>query len=87
MTGKERILLAFQHKEGDRIPIYEQAISSDVASEVMGREVFAQGTSLHYEDAKAWINGKVKERIWTSDLLGKCELRYFMQRHKSRCHK
>ena len=25
-------MLAFQHKEGDRVPIYEQAIASDVAS-------------------------------------------------------
>ncbi len=69
MTGKERILLAFQHKEGDRVPIYEQAIASDVASEIMGRKVYAQGTSLHYEDAKAWMNGReayreFEEKVW-----------------------
>ncbi|MEA3477983.1 MAG: uroporphyrinogen decarboxylase family protein [Bacteroidota bacterium] len=61
--------MAFQHKEGDRVPVYEQAITSDVVSEIMGRQVYAQGTSLHYEEAKAWMNGKdahkeFEEKVW-----------------------
>ena len=55
MSGKERMLSAFQHKEADKIPVYEQAFASDVASEILGRGVYAGGTSLHYEEAKAWI--------------------------------
>ena len=58
MTGKQRIISAFQHKEADRVPIYEQAFASDVASEILGRKVLTGGTSLHYEEAKAWMNGQ-----------------------------
>ena len=69
MKGKERILLAFQHKEADRVPIYEQAFASDVASKILGREVYTGGTSLHYEEAKAWMMGdkahkEFEEKIW-----------------------
>ena len=69
MTGKERITLAFQHKEGDRVPIYEQAFASDVASEILGRKVFTGSTSLHYEEAKAWMHGEgvhneFEKKVW-----------------------
>ena len=68
-TGKERVLLAFQHKEGDRVPIYEQSIASDVASKILGKEVYTGGTSLHYEEAKAWMSGEeahkeFEEKLW-----------------------
>ncbi len=69
MTGKERIILAFQHREGDRVPIYEQAFVSDVASKILGRKVYTGGTSLHYEEAKAWMKGEeahkeFEEKLW-----------------------
>ena len=59
MTGKERVISAFQHKEGDRVPIYLGGtyIASDVASEIFGRKVYTGSTSLHYEEAKDWIKG------------------------------
>ena len=58
MIGKERILSAFQHRERDRVPIYEQAFASDVASKILGRKVYTGGTSLHYEETKAWMKGE-----------------------------
>lgn len=69
MTGKERILSAFQHKEGDKVPIYEQAFASDVASKILGRKVYSGGTSLHYEETKSWMKGKqahkeFEEKLW-----------------------
>jgi len=69
MTGKERILCAFQHKEGDRVPIYEQAFASSVASEILGQKVFTGSTSLFYEESKAWLRGEevhkeFEEKMW-----------------------
>lgn len=69
ISGKERVLSAFQHREGDRVPIYEQAFASDVASEILGRKVYTGSTSLFYEEAKAWMQGEdahkeFEEHIW-----------------------
>jgi len=38
MTSKERVRLAFQHKEADKIPISEMHIMSQVTSKILGRE-------------------------------------------------
>jgi len=69
MTGKERVLNALEHKEGDRVPIHKHAMASSVASEILGREVFIGSTSLFYEEAKAWLNGEkahkeFEEKVW-----------------------
>ncbi len=58
MTHKERIRAAFEHREGDRVPIFEQSVASDVASEILGREAFTGTTYLHYQEAVAWMRGK-----------------------------
>ena len=69
MTGKKKIISAFQHKEGDRVPIYEQAFASDVASEILGRKVYTGSTSLHYEETTAWMQGEeahkeFEQKLW-----------------------
>lgn len=38
MTSKERVRLAFQHKEADKVPISEMHIVSYVSGEILGRE-------------------------------------------------
>ncbi|OGS21747.1 MAG: hypothetical protein A3J83_02220 [Elusimicrobia bacterium RIFOXYA2_FULL_40_6] len=58
MNAKERFLKAFKHEKPDRIPVFEQAFYSDVASKILNREVFTGGTSLHYEETKAWMKGE-----------------------------
>ncbi len=40
MDGKTRIKLAFAHQEPDRVPLFEGAFSSRLASEILGREVY-----------------------------------------------
>jgi hypothetical protein len=40
MDGKSRIRAAFAHQEPDRVPLYEGAFSSRLASEILGREVY-----------------------------------------------
>jgi hypothetical protein len=39
-SGKDRMRLALAHCEGDRVPLYEGAFSSKLASEILGRTVF-----------------------------------------------
>jgi len=58
MSGKERIRAAFEHREADRVPIFEQGVASDVASEILGREAFTGATYLHYQEALAWMQGE-----------------------------
>ncbi len=46
MTSKQRVKLAFEHKEPDRVPVSELYINSPVASKVLGRTAFT-GWSGH----------------------------------------
>jgi uroporphyrinogen decarboxylase len=57
MNSKERIAAAFAHREGDRVPIFEQSVASDTASEILGREAFTGTTYMHYQEAAAWMQG------------------------------
>lgn len=40
MNGKTRVRMALAHQEADRVPIYEGAFSSRLASQILGREVY-----------------------------------------------
>ncbi|OGO09997.1 MAG: hypothetical protein A2Y93_15780 [Chloroflexi bacterium RBG_13_68_17] len=40
LSGKERVRLALGHREADRVPLYEGAFSSMLASRILGRTVF-----------------------------------------------
>jgi hypothetical protein len=40
MNSKERVKLAFSHKEADRVPVGELYINSPVASEILGRTAY-----------------------------------------------
>jgi uroporphyrinogen-III decarboxylase len=51
MNGKERVKLALAHKEADRVPLFEAAFSSKLASQILGREVYLPsngGTSFRH---------------------------------------
>jgi hypothetical protein len=39
MNGKERIRRAFAHQEPDRVPLFEMAFASGLASQILGRQV------------------------------------------------
>lgn len=43
MTGKERVINAFLHKESDYVPVGDQLIVSKVASEILGRYAYTGG--------------------------------------------
>ena len=57
MNAIERVRAAFDHREPDRVPIVEQAISSDVASRILGRQAYTGSTSLWRDEAEAWLRG------------------------------
>ncbi len=40
MTSKERVNMAFDHKEADRVPVSELYINSPVASQILGRTAY-----------------------------------------------
>jgi hypothetical protein len=51
MDSKTRVQTAFAHREPDRVPLYEGAFSSRLASQILGREVFVPsdgGTSFRH---------------------------------------
>lgn len=58
MNSRDRIQAAFEHREGDRVPLFEQSVASDVASEILGYEAFTGTTYLHYQEAAAWMQGE-----------------------------
>jgi len=58
MTGKQRIYAAFEHREADVVPRFEQSVSSDVASVLLGREAFTGTVYLHYQETLAWLDGE-----------------------------
>lgn len=57
MRSKDRIFNAFAFQKNDRIPCYEQQISNQVASDILGRKALTGGAELYHE-------------IWTSALDG-----------------
>ena len=55
MTGKERVMAAFEGRECDRVPIYCAGLSCRIASHVLGREAFVgHGTQRWRESVARW---------------------------------
>ena len=55
MNSRERIEAIFRTESPDRVGRYEQSVYSSVASRVLGRRAFTAGTSLHRDEAEAWL--------------------------------
>ena len=53
MTPAERVHCAFDHRQPDRVPIYEQSICCRVASEIMGRRMRTGGGRIRWEETSA----------------------------------
>jgi hypothetical protein len=55
MTGKERVMAAFEGREFDRVPIYCAGLSCRIASHVLGREAFVgHGMQRWRESVARW---------------------------------
>lgn len=59
MNGKERIRTAFAHQEPDRVPLFEMAFSSSLASQILGRQVYipSSGGSSYRRFLHAYRDG------------------------------
>ena len=56
MDSRDRVMAAFMHEEPDRVPIFEQEIASNVASEILGRYAYTGGGGIGWRD--------VAEMVW-----------------------
>ncbi len=61
MNGKERSLLAFQHKEADRVPLFELTIDNPTAAFVLGRPTLCGfgGKARGVKANEALLEGRV----------------------------
>jgi len=58
MTPNQRALAAFRFEPVDRIPFYEQVISSSVATEILGHEAHTGGSETTFAAIQARIKGE-----------------------------
>ncbi|KXA99074.1 hypothetical protein AKJ41_05985 [candidate division MSBL1 archaeon SCGC-AAA259O05] len=65
MKPKERVRVAFNHQEGDRVPVAALTVDSPVASEILGREVWT-GFSAHqlHRRFEMWKQEKLREFLY-----------------------
>lgn len=57
-NGWKRIKAAFEFTRPDRVPLFDQTISSEVASKVIGREMLVGGPSLRFQEVEARFAGE-----------------------------
>jgi uroporphyrinogen decarboxylase len=57
LTGRERIRAAFRGEEPDRVPCFEQSISSGFASRLLGRDAHTGLGELHRAEVESWLAG------------------------------
>jgi len=53
MNSEERVRAAFQHREADRVPVYEQTVCCRITSEMMGRRMRTGGGRIRWEETAA----------------------------------
>jgi hypothetical protein len=58
MTPREAFVAAFFGEAKEKVPVYEQAFASDVASKILGREAATGGAILRYQEAVAGVKGE-----------------------------
>lgn len=56
MDSRERVMMALMHEEPDKVPIFEQEVASNVASEILGRYAYTGGGGIGWRD--------VAEMVW-----------------------
>ena len=60
MTGKERMRLALQHKEADRVPTGENQVNGDLAAEIVGYKTLY---STGWDELQALWNGQREDVV------------------------
>ena len=57
MLPKDRVAAAFEHRQHDKVPIYQGGFSSRVASAILGREAYVGGEIQQYRESCALWDG------------------------------
>jgi len=57
MLPKDRVLAAFEHRDSDKVPIYQAGLSSRIGSEVLDREAFVGGGMQQWRESSALWEG------------------------------
>lgn len=63
MTSKERVTLAFNHQEADRIPVGELHIMPHASSEILGREAVTGEGKMYFQRAQLLSEGRRDEFV------------------------
>jgi hypothetical protein len=61
-VGRKRIRAAFAHEVPDRVPKFDQTVTLEVASAVMGREALVGGGTLRFREVEARYKGEDSAR-------------------------
>ena len=69
MTSRERVRSAFEFREPDRVPVFEQTVHSRVASAAMGRNLDTGGGELRYKEVVARWQGKAAYEEFVEKML------------------
>jgi len=57
MTGKERVFTMLSGKTPDRVALFEKSVYASVGSRILGRPALTGGTTIHRDEAEAWLKG------------------------------
>jgi hypothetical protein len=57
MTSKERVFAILSGTSPDRVALYEKSVYATVGSKLLGRPAFTGGTTIHRDEAEAWLKG------------------------------
>ncbi|MBW7996372.1 MAG: hypothetical protein FVQ81_07375 [Candidatus Glassbacteria bacterium] len=69
-TGRKRILTAFDHQPTDRVPRFDQTVTMEVASAVMGREALVGGGTLRFREVEATFRGPDSAEEFADRMIG-----------------
>ncbi|MBN1285650.1 MAG: hypothetical protein JXB47_09645 [Anaerolineae bacterium] len=72
MNSRERVLTAFEHREADRVPVFETIINAPVAGDLLGRETWVG------------LGGKARGKIYHDMVSSGRAAAYFEQRIQDR---
>jgi len=61
MSGRQRVQAALAHETPDRVPLFEQEIASNVASEILGRRAYTCGGGAGWRQVAELIYEGMRE--------------------------
>ena len=57
MNSKERVYAMLSGRTPDRVALFEKSVYASVGSKILGRPAVTGGTTIHRDEAEAWLKG------------------------------